>query len=78
MAGNVAGGKKASETNKRLYGNDFYKETGRLGGIKCVPKGFAMMSPEKRSAAGRKGGTKSRRVKASGVNMGGYDAKYEV
>jgi len=77
VSGNKIGGKKASETNKRLYGEDFYKETGRLGGIKCVPKGFAIMSPEKRSEAGRKGGTKSRRRKAVGVNMGGYNAKYE-
>ena len=63
MPGTIAGGRKASETNKKLYGDNFYKETGRLGGIKCVHKGFAMMTPEKRAEAGRKGGTISRRSK---------------
>jgi general stress protein YciG len=64
MPGTIAGGRKASETNKKLYGDNFYKETGRLGGIKCVPKGFAMMTPDKRIEAGRKGGTISRRKKS--------------
>ena len=63
MAGSVTGGKKTAKTNIEKYGPNYYKETGRLGGIKCVPKGFAMMTPEKRAEAGRKGGTISRRSK---------------
>lgn len=61
MDGTVAGGKHAAETNKRLYGDGFYVRIGRLGGLKEVPKGFSKMTYEQRSAAGKIGGTKSKR-----------------
>ena len=41
MAGTKAGGLKASETNKRKHGADFYKHIGRLGGIMGTTGGFA-------------------------------------
>ena len=60
MAGTKIGGLKAKAKNlaKDPY---FYKKCGQKGGSKCVPKGFARMTPEKVSAAGRKGGAVSRR-----------------
>lgn len=61
MAGTVAGGINARDTNKRLYGDGFYVRIGRLGGLKKVPKGFSMMTKEKRMMAGHVGGSKSRR-----------------
>lgn len=63
MAGTKAGGAKAAETNKIKYGADFYQKVGAIGGKAKVPKGFAMMSPEKLRQAGIKGGKKSRRTK---------------
>lgn len=64
MAGSVTGGKKTAKTNIEKYGPNYYKKVGRLGGIRRVPKGFAMMTPEQRAEAGRKGGTISRRKKS--------------
>lgn len=61
MAGTVAGGLKAKAKN---LSNDpfFYNKIGAKGGsVTDIPKGFALMSYEKRSEAGRKGGTISRR-----------------
>lgn len=65
MAGTKSGGQSAYETNIAKYGADFYRRIGSLGGKKGDPhkRGFAVMSPEKRSAAGRKGGAISRRRK---------------
>lgn len=63
MAGTKLGGAKASETNKRLYGADFYQRIGQEGGVKRVPKGFALMDRAKVQEAGRKGGTRSKRNK---------------
>ena len=63
MAGTKEGGLKSKESNIFYNGPDFYKKIGALGGKKKVPKGFAMMTPEQRSAAGKKGGTISRRTK---------------
>lgn len=60
MAGTVAGGKHAAETNKRLYGDGFYVRIGQLGGLKKVPKGFAIRR-DLASEAGKIGGTKSKR-----------------
>lgn len=61
----VKGGLQAAETTKKRYGIDIHKNWGLKGvesyrkrqelGI-AKPKGFALMSPEKRSAAGKKGG----------------------
>ena len=66
MAGTLLGGKRASETNKRKYGEDFYRNIGRMGGVAKVPKGFALMPKEKVIQAGVIGGTKSRRVGVKG------------
>lgn len=54
----------ASRTNRTKYGSDYYSTIGRMGGLKKVKKGFAMMDVEKVRAAGRKGGTTSKRGKA--------------
>jgi len=62
MAGTKEGGKKAAMKNIEKNPNH-YKEAGAKGGKVKVPKGFAAMSPEKRAAAGAKGGAKSRRTK---------------
>lgn len=59
MAGTLEGGKLAAETNKRLYGPQFYREIGKLGGQKSRNGGFAAR-PELAREAGRKGGLKSR------------------
>jgi general stress protein YciG len=63
MAGTKAGGYKTRETIKKFYGEDYYKEIGQKGGLAKVPKGFALMSAEQRSEAGRKGGTAKRKHK---------------
>lgn len=62
MAGTAVGGKKAAATIKNRD-PDFYAKIGSEGGKKKVPKGFARMTPEKRSAAGKVGGAKSRRTR---------------
>lgn len=61
--GTHEGGLKAAETNKKRYGNDFYKGIGALGGKKSRGGGFASMSPERVRELGRKGGMKSRKGK---------------
>ena len=61
MPGTKAGGLKASETNRRKYGREFYANIGRKGGKKCVSKGFARMDTEKVQQAGQKGGKLSKR-----------------
>lgn len=63
MAGTKVGGKKAAMTNKRLYGNDFYKELGRKGGKNGHTGGFAA-NPDLARIAGAKGGRTSKRGKA--------------
>ena len=60
MSGTRAGGLKAYNTCKRLYGEDFYKVQGQKGGSVKVPKGFSM-NPELAREAGRKGGKISRK-----------------
>ena len=61
----LTGGLKVAETNKKRYGEDFYKRRGATGGLKGtvngVIKGFARMTPEQVKAAGSKGGKKSKR-----------------
>lgn len=64
MAGTRQGGQKAAATNKQRYGNDFYMSIGRAGGKKSTGGGFAK-NPELARQAGRKGGLRSRRTKAS-------------
>ena len=59
--------KKWKETIQRRYGTNWremQREAGRKGGSAKVSKGFALMTKEQRIAAGRKGGTISRRGEA--------------
>ena len=60
MAGTKEGGKKAAATNKAKYGDDFYREMGRIGGRKGHTGGFAA-NPALAREAGRRGGLISRR-----------------
>lgn len=61
MSGTITGGRKAAETNKIKYGEDFYKIIAAKGGRAKVPKGFSMMTRKQRSLAGTLGGRKSKR-----------------
>ena len=65
MSGTKSGGLKAKQTNTELYGKDWYSKIGKLGGSAehKGPRGFAAMPPEKRQAAGRKGGSNGSRSK---------------
>lgn len=63
MPGTTTGGKNAAITNKKKYGEDFYKKIGAKGGAKSRGGGFAAATPEQRSEWGRKGGLKSRKNK---------------
>lgn len=69
MAGNVIGGKRAANTNRKRYGADFYTTIGALGGKKGHTGGF-YANRELASEAGRKGGTLSKR----GHRFIGFDA----
>lgn len=71
MAGTTAGGKKASETNKKRFGADFYREIGRIGGSRGHTGGFAS-NPELARIAGAKGGRISRRAKQSNEKWGAF------
>lgn len=68
MAGTKEGGVKTAKTNKKLYGKDYYSQIAKRGWSAEVratrrPGGFAAMPREKVQAAGKKGGTNSRRYK---------------
>lgn len=41
MSGTQTGGERAAETNKKRYGENFYKRIGALGGKKSIGGGFA-------------------------------------
>lgn len=62
MPGNQEGGRKAADRNRQLYGEDYYRTLGKLGGKapKSAPVGFAA-DRERAKRAGRIGGLKSRR-----------------
>lgn len=60
MSGTKIGGRKAATTNKRKYGEDFYRKIGHQGGQNSHTGGFAA-NPELAKIAGAKGGRKSRR-----------------
>lgn len=60
MSGTKTGGLKASATNKKLHGADFYKRIGSIGGKNGHTGGFAS-NRELAREAGRKGGKASRR-----------------
>ena len=67
MSGTKIGGRKAARTNKRLYGEDFYKWVGRKGGYNGTTGGFAA-NPALARVAGRKGGRLSRRMSSMDIN----------
>lgn len=64
MAGTIAGGKAAAETNKKRYGEDFYKKIGAEGGKRGKTGGF-YTNRELARTAGIIGGRKSKRTKRS-------------
>ena len=64
MAGTVEGSRKAAETNKKLYGEGFFRRIGSKGGKNGHTGGFAS-NPELARKAGAKGGRASRRGSAS-------------
>lgn len=59
----MTGGQRAAATCVDRYGADYFKNIGRKGGQRCVPKGFAA-NPELAREAGSRGGKKSKRGKA--------------
>lgn len=63
MAGTKTGGKKAAQTNKERYGENFYKEIGAIGGQRGRTGGF-FANRELARIAGAKGGRISKRGKA--------------
>ena len=76
MSGTKAGGLKAAETNKRLRGENFYREIGRIGGKNGHTGGFAANRTLAR-LAGAKGGRRSKRGPASSecwLKENGYES----
>lgn len=65
MAGSIEGGKRAANTNKIKYGDDFYKRIGAMGGKRGTTGGF-YANRELARIAGAKGGRISRRNKDNG------------
>lgn len=59
MSGTSAGAKLAAQTNKKLYGSDFYQRIGAIGGRKSRGGGFK--DRELAMRAGRLGGRASSR-----------------
>lgn len=58
--GTVQGGKKAAETNKRKFGEDFYRDIAQDSQKAWIengrkPRGLAAMSPEKRQEISLRG-----------------------
>lgn len=74
MAGTASGGKKATQTNKRLYGDDFYARIGAKGGRNGRDGGFGSDTVDANGLTGRdrariygsKGGKISKRGKKRG------------
>ena len=62
MPGNHTGGLRTAQTIKKKYGPDYYREIGRKGGKKLVPKGFAINRDLARKC-GQVGGRLSKRGK---------------
>ena len=60
MSGSLEGGRKAAATNRKKYGDDFFKRLGQMGGHRSHKGGFAA-NPELARIAGSKGGLISRR-----------------
>lgn len=63
MVGTKAGGAKASLTNKKKHGDDFYRRIGSKGGQNGHTGGFAA-NPELAKKAGAIGGARSKRGRA--------------
>ena len=71
MSGNLEGGKKAAETNKKRHGVEFYSRIGRKGGKLGRDGGFASKSIGNDGLTGRQraivvgkiGGKRSKRGK---------------
>lgn len=61
MAGTKAGAKKASNTIKKRYGDDYYRRIGKVGGQNGRTGGF-YANREKARSAGAKGGRISNRA----------------
>lgn len=69
MAGTRRGGLKAAQTNKKRYGDNFYRTIGRPGGLISRGGGFAtekvgtdgLTGTERARVVGSKGGQISRR-----------------
>ena len=64
MSGTADGGKKASLTNKKKYGRDFYARIGAKGGRNGVTGGFASTKVGKKGACGQ---GRRRRVIKKGI-----------
>ena len=62
IAGTKIGGLRTVKTNKEKYGEDFYRNIGRIGGKVKGRKGFAA-NIELARKAGAKGGRISKRTK---------------
>ena len=62
MSGNAEDGKKAAETNRKRYGENWYKEIGAKGGRNGHTGGF-YANRELARVAGAKGGRISKRGK---------------
>lgn len=60
MSGTKEGGLRASATNKKIHGEDFYRRIGQKGGLAGHTGGF-YARPELARIAGAKGGRKSKR-----------------
>jgi general stress protein YciG len=71
MSGTMTGGVKTAETNKKKYGSDYYRNIGKLGGLKSRGGGFAsnivgadgLTGAERARVAGAKGGKISKKNK---------------
>lgn len=63
MGGTKIGGRKSYQTKVQKYGKHWFAEIGAMGGSVRVPKGFALMPREKVSAAGRKGGLRTAKIR---------------
>lgn len=68
MSGTVEGGKAAADTNKALYGEDFYKKIGAKGGRLGHTGGF-YGNREAARKAGKLGGKISRRGKIKTASL---------
>lgn len=85
MPGNMTGGKRAAQTNKRLYGKDFYKRIGAKGGKVSKRGGFAsynvgkdgLTGRERARRAGKKGGEISKRLPVTDRGWAAWRKKNE-